>query len=292
MKLKVKGRNWLLNHPKINPYKWFDPGIIRTITFPIRVLPDFLIIGMQKSGSSALYDYIIRHPNIHPALRKETHFFELEMGRRSYRSYFPTIFKKFIVSKINKEKFLTGEATPNYTFFPYCAEKIYEKLPKSKLIIILRNPVDRAYSQYQMKVRRHQEDLSFEEGIEQEKERLYKDERTSDLEYYNSRNFNLYAYLSRGLYAQQLKIWFKLFPKEQFFILSTEELKNNESDMLNKIFEFLDLPKFTLGKVEKVLVGNYKSKMNDETRTKLIEYFKPHNEEFFKMIGKKFDWDR
>lgn len=292
MTIREKGKRWLLAHPKINPYKWFDPGVFRTITFPIRIMPDFLIIGMQKSGSSALYDYIIRHPDIYPALRKETHFFELEMGKRSYRSYFPTYFKKFLISKIQRKEFRTGEATPNYTFFPFCAKKIYKKIPKAKFIVILRNPVDRAYSQYQMKVRKHQENLSFEEGIEHEKERLQRKEGVSDIEYYNSDNFNQYAYLSRGLYAEQLKIWFKLFPKDQFFLVSTEELENNEPDILNKIFDFLDLPKFTLKEVEKVFVGDYESKMKDETRKKLIKYFKLHNEKLYKMIGRKFDWDK
>jgi len=92
-------RNWLLKHPTINPYKWFDPGFFRTMTAPLRVLPDFIIIGVQKGGTSSLYYYLIDHPNIFPSLRKESHFFDRYLGRRFYRSYFPTIFTKFYIEK-------------------------------------------------------------------------------------------------------------------------------------------------------------------------------------------------
>ncbi len=291
-KIRNFGRSWLLNHPKINPYKWFHPGIFRTITAPFRVLPDYLIIGVQKGGTSSLYDYLIKHPNVYPTFEKESHFFDLSMGKRWYRSYFPTIFTKFYVKYILQQSFITGEATPNYIFFPYCAKKIFKVVPKAKLILILRNPVDRAYSQYQMKVKKEQENLSFEEGVKLEEKRLSKDQKITDEQYYNSKNFNRYAYLLRGIYSEQLKMWMDIFPREQFLILTSEEFDSNEDETLNKVFEFLNLKQHTPKNLQRKHVGNYKESMNPETRKKLIEYFRPHNEKLYKFLGRKFDWDK
>ena len=75
-KIRNFGRSWLLNHPKINPYKWFHPGIFRTLTAPFRVLSDYLIIGVQKGGTSSLYEYLTYHPAVQPAVTKEIHFFD------------------------------------------------------------------------------------------------------------------------------------------------------------------------------------------------------------------------
>jgi hypothetical protein len=291
-KIREFCRKKSLKYPKLNPFGWLDPGLYRTITAPLRVLPDFMIIGMQKSGSSALYDYIIKHPNVYPALRKETHYFELKKGTRWYKSYFPTVFTKFYVTKIKKQIFLTGEATPNYTFFPFSAEKIKQMVPNAKFIVIMRNPVDRTFSQYQMKVRKHQESLSFEDSLKQENNRLIREANVSDDEYYNSKNFNRFAYITRGRYAEQLEIWFKIFPKENIFTISTEELEKDQTGTMKKIFEFLNLSEYTINDLEKVFTGNYKDKINSETRKKIVEYFKPHNRKLYELIGKEFDWDK
>lgn len=238
------------------------------------------------------YNYIIKHPNVYLALRKETHFFDLKMGTRWYKSYFPTVFTKFNVIKIKKQKFLTGEATPNYTFFPFCAERIKKEVPNAKFIVIMRNPVDRAFSQYQMKVRKHQEPLSFEDNLEQEKNRLFREKNVSVDEYYNSKNFNKFAYVTQGLYAEQLEKWLKIFPKEKILMISTEELEKDQTGTINKIFKFLNLPEYTIKDLEKVFTGNYKDKINSETRKKLVEFFKPHYRKLYELIGKEFDWDK
>jgi len=283
-------RNWLLKHPTINPYKWFDSGFFRTMIATLRVLPDFIIIGVQKGGTSSFYYYLIDHPNIFPALRKESHFFDRYLGRRFYRSYFPTIFTKFYIENICKKKFVTGEATPDYIFFPYCAKNIFKTNPNVKIILLLRNPVDRAFSHYQMKVRRGQEAMSFHDGIKSEEKRLKRDDSMTDEEYYNKFNFGGYSYLSRSRYVEQIKIWMEFFKNEQFLIIKTEDFEKNEQEILNKVYKFLELPIYTNRKLERKNVGHHSQKMEEGIRKELNEYFKPFNDELSKFLNMNFDW--
>jgi len=99
------------------------------------------------------------------------------------------------------------------------------------------------------------------------------------------------SYISKGLYARQLQIWFDLFPKENILITSTEEMAFNPQHFMNKIFDFLNISKYDIKNPQKRKSENY-PKIKSETRKLLIEYFKPYNEELYKLIGKSFDWDK
>ncbi len=147
---------------------------LRNITSRLRVVPDFPIVGAMKSGTSSLYLYTTQHPHVLPALKVEVHYFDINFnrGNKWYRSHFPTIFYKFISRLIKRHKMITGEASPYYLFFPHSAQRIYTTFPNLKIIIILRNPVDRAYSHYFHSTRGGFESLSFEEAVKKESERL------------------------------------------------------------------------------------------------------------------------
>ena len=171
-------RSWLHEHKFIHAlYKRIVYGLFQRhiyyITGPIRVLPDFIVIGCQKCATTSLYDYLIQHPNISSATEKEIHFFDsnYNVGITWYRSFFPTVFSKQF-SKLRKEKFVTGEASPMYIFNPIVSKRILSILPNVKLIAILRNPIDRAYSHYNMQVKNGYETLSFEEAIKNEEKRI------------------------------------------------------------------------------------------------------------------------
>ena len=99
-----KIRNWLLNHPRLNPYNLSYERTSRTITSSSRLLPDFIIIGYHKCGTTSLYDYICQHPNIGSASRKEIHYFDLSFWRGIgwYRTHFPTIYEKNNIEKKTK----------------------------------------------------------------------------------------------------------------------------------------------------------------------------------------------
>jgi hypothetical protein len=288
--LRLIAKEWLHNHPKL--YLLYKQGLLKVLTAKFRVLPDFIIIGAAKCGTTSLYDYLIQHPDIYPALRKETKFFDVhfQMGITWYRSNFPFKFFKFIVEKIQKKKFLTGEATPAYLHNYHCANRIHKELPNTKLIIILRNPIDRAFSDYQMRVRGNHENRSFldvikfEENLLADGIDLLKDEK------YFKYGAKFRPYLSWGRYFDELEPWQKLFPKDNFLFLKTQDLNKNPLTTLNRVFEFLDIKPFEIKNLEKLNVGKYE-KLDEEIRNHLIEHFKKHNKKLEEYLGINFNWD-
>jgi len=289
--IAVRGtaKSWIHKHPKI--YAIYKQGIFRYLSSSFRILPDFLIIGAVKSGTSSLYDYIILHPEIFSALRKETKFFDVDfkLGINMYKSNFPTPLYRFIVRKLQKKKFLTGEATPGYIHNPHCAKRVHDYLPNVKLIIILRNPIDRAYSDYQMRIRAKHETKSFEDSIKEEEKKLSESEKILENENYSQYGAEFRPYLSRGNYYEQIKPWRELFPKENFLILKTEDLEKDHQKTLNHVFKFLGLKEMEISDFTRKNVAKY-AEMNLETRKHLIEHFKPQNEKL-KELNLDVDWN-
>lgn len=240
-------------------------------------LPAFLIIGAQKAGTTSLYNYLIQHPQVEKAIEKEVHYFDL-----NYYKPFEWYLQCFPGLGGNKKN-ITGEASPYYIFHPTCAVRIKEKLPKVKLIIILRNPVDRAYSHYHHAVRNLGETLAFEEAIEMEEARLAGElEKLERDPFYCSYNYQHYSYLSRGIYVDQLKNWYDLFPAKQILLLKYEELFSNPSDYMNKVSEFLKISPHNYA-FDIFNQGEY-SDMSGETQKRLKQFFKPHNEKLHNFI--------
>ena len=136
----------------------------------MRGLPDFVIIGAMKSGTTSLYDFVVRHPAITPASRKEVQYFSFwhDLGKLWYRSNFPTDLSRRRFYKKTGQNLLSGEASPDYLFHPEVPGRMKELLPDVKLIVILRNPVDRAYSHYHHRLSRKMLTQSFEKilGLE------------------------------------------------------------------------------------------------------------------------------
>ncbi len=265
----------------------------RILTSSLRVLPDFLIIGAQKGGTSSMYHYLTQHPSIAPALVKEIHFFDLHYHERIdlYRAYFPTYLKKFS-ALLKRQKLLTGEATPYYLFHPLCPSRIFNKLPKVKLIALLRNPIDRAYSHYNDMRSGGWETLSFEEAIKSENV-LLRGEKEKILQAGNySKNHHLYSYLSRGIYVEQLQDWMKLFKKEQFLILESESFFTSPDNTMKKVYRFLGISDYIIRNYQTLNARKYDTEMKMETRKWLIEYFRPYNERLDKFLGIEFDWNK
>ena len=254
------------------------------ITASSRVLPDFIISGTVRSGTTSLYYNICEHPSVLPADYDEIGFFDsnYHLGINWYRSMFPT---EKEMERVKKETnfAITGEDTPFYFWKKEAAERILKDIPNSKIIIIFRNPVDRAYSNYQLGIRKKTETLSFEDAIDEEMNFL---EKHSFRESVDRRR----SYLSKGFYENQIKIWFNVFPREKIHILSTEDMQKDPKESLLKIFKFLQIPDYILKNPQKRKSSEYK-KMDDKTREMLLNFYKPHNEKFFQTIQKRFDWD-
>jgi len=267
-----------------------------SLTHFFHTTPDFLIIGAPKSATTALYQYLLQHPSIYPPLTKQIHFFDryFHRGLSWYKICFPYKWEKFQKVKNKKLGFCTGEATVHYMLHPLAAKRVAETFPNIKLIVMLRNPIDRAYSHWNMMVTHKHENLSFEEAINKEKQRilgLYKKMET-DQRFY-SKEYFWYGYLERSTYINRLKKWFEYFPREQFLILKSEELFNDPNNTYKKVLEFLKLEKVDLENYKTFRKGKYKKeKMNSETRKKLIEYFQPYNMELYKLLNDNLGWDK
>jgi hypothetical protein len=252
------------------------------ITSPLRVTPDFLIIGAKRCGTTSLYEYLGEHPCIKKSFRDHIGFFDdnFQLGINFYKSFFPTIFeKKFF--ELKNGKFLSNDVTSSYIQNLETAEHVFSTLPKSKIIAILRNPTDRAYSEYNLHLRSNSNLSSFESHIENEMNKnktINDDKHTKD-------------YLKKGFYFEQLTPWFKLFPRKNILILSTEEFGKSTSDVFNNIFEFLQLEKYHIENPKRMQRGVY-SKLNPVMRKKIIEYFRPKNKKLYDLVGKDFSWEK
>lgn len=196
-------------------------------------LPNFICVGAQKSGTTSLQDILIQHPDIYLPKIKETHFFDngemnFSKGLSWYESeYFSAVKKEISI----------GEISPNYMFLDYIPKRIYEELGADvKLIFMLRNPIDRSFSQYMMARKNFLEKESFETALDLETERTQQNE-------FGKINF---GYIQRGFYAEQIKRYLNFFPKEQmFFIVFETEFVNNRSKTIHTLCRFLDIPLFS-----------------------------------------------
>ena len=178
---------------------------------------------------------------------------------------------------------ITGEDTPFYFWKKEAVDRIYQNIPKVKIISIFRNPVDRAYSNYNLGVKLNTEKLTFEEAIDKELEYMEKNGFRKTVDQRRS-------YLSKGMYENQIKLWFNVFSKEQIHILSTEQMNKNPQKELQKIFSFLEIDDYMIKNPQKQKSAEY-SKMRPDTRDRLLDFYKSHNEEFFGIIKQRFDWE-
>jgi hypothetical protein len=264
----------------------------RILTSPVRMLPDFLIIGTAKGGTSSLYFHLNKHPCVAAPFRKEIYFFDrtYRRGVAWYRSFFPTLLRKYLTTRRLGNPLVTGESTPCYMFHPHVPRRVFETIPNVKLIVLLRNPIDRAYSYYNQQLRRGTEQLSFEEAIDREEERLQGelDRMLADESYFSFKRQN-FSYLTRGLYADQLSRWLSYFPRQQLLILNSEELFSNPAQQVQQVLAFLGLPPSELRVFPKINHVPY-SQMKPGTRQRLRDYFRPHNEKLYDLIGVNLDW--
>ncbi|WP_144054288.1 sulfotransferase domain-containing protein [Pleurocapsa sp. PCC 7319] len=265
---------------------------VRIATNPIRIMPSFIITGAKKCGTTSLFHYLSEHPNIGAPIKKEISYFDINFakGNQWYKSFFP------ISLPGNESPYLiTGEATANYICHPQAPQRIAKILPQVKLIALLRNPVDRAYSHYHHTKRIGREDLSFEEALKQE------DFRVKQIEQIENNSFNFisnhhgaynYTYLSSGLYAEQLENWFAHFDEKQFLILKSEDYFSHPEIIFQQVLDFLELPNWSPKRFKKYNYNAYPQKMDSNTRKHLIEYFQPHNEKLYELLGVDFGWNK
>ncbi len=258
--------------------------LYRYVTNSIRLLPDFIIIGAQKGGTTSLYRYLSEHPAVVPSYKKEVHYFDLnyQEGLSWYRSQFPLTLER-------KENHLTGEASPYYLYHPHVPKRVAQLVPNVKLIALLREPASRAYSHYYHEVKNKRDPLSFEEAIDAEEERLSGElEKMLADENYYSYNHQRYSYLDRGIYIDQLLAWERYFDRSQMLVLSSEELFNESTQAFDKVLDFLGLPKW-YPEFKQHYANTYPD-IGEALLERLKNFYTPHNERLFDHLNTRFAW--
>lgn len=205
----------------------------RRPTARIRRLPVALLIGVQRGGTSSLYQALLRHPQFARSLRKEIAYFSEEFDRSEawYRAHFTV-----------RPWRMSVDATPQYLFHPYAPSRAAALLPSAKLVVLLRDPVERAYSHWRHMTTLHFETLSFEDALQAEDDRTTADkERLRNDPAFHATELLRYSYAARGRYVEQLERWMRYFPREQFLIIPSEALFSDPREMLDRIHRFLGL---------------------------------------------------
>lgn len=242
---------------------------------------DYLIIGTQKGGTTSLNYYLSEHPNIMSSMIKEMPFWsnQVHRGLEWYFSHFPPI--------PNDYNCLVGEATPMNFNSPEVAENLVKFFPNVKLILLLRNPIDRAVSHYYHWLSLKWELSSFEEAIQREINQL-EDQKTDFWTKLHNPNFQ--GYLAKGLYIHFLEKWIKVFPREQFLILSSEEFYANPDLKTTEVLNFLGLPEYHLSQYHQYNTRPYPP-ISESTRRLLNHYFQPYNQKLEDCLGMQFNWN-
>lgn len=258
------------------------------------VLPDLLIIGAMKSGTTTLFRMLCEHPGFVPPRTKEVQFFNnphsFRLGSDWYRAFFPSRKRMQKISDHLGYDAVTGEATPSMSI-PIYPRNAFALVPEARLIVTLRNPVDRAYSHWQhMRRQFRPEPLDFAAAIEQDLEWARQGLVLTESNHAEmARKLVIRSYVQRGQYAEQLERWFRFFPREQFLILNFDRWVSNPEQAANRIARFVGLPEHAFPE-RRANVGGYTDPMPEACRERLVEHFRPHNRRLFELLGEDWGW--
>lgn len=248
-------------------------------------LPDFIIIGETKTGSTSVYNYLLEHPQIKGAIDERSIIQEVKELSDSQLSNSKEIryYDRYYFKGLDwyKSKFpatdsdeITGEATPMYFFRTLTASRLAKDVPKVKLIVLLRNPVDRLYSNFQ-----HNNKYITN----------WSKKYSSFEEYLNTCSDSDYYLIEKGLYVYTIQKWLKFFPKNQLMIITTEEMRDSPQNGYSKILRFLGVQDYIIERFSLHRTNSYKP-MKKETRHLLEDFYMPFNEELEKLLGVKLNW--
>ena len=249
-----------------------------------RPLPDFLILGAQKAGTTALYSYLRKHPSITGPSWKEVSYFDRHFARGAawYRGNFP--------NNLRTRGALVGEASPSYLFHPLGPRRVRELVPEARLVALVRDPVDRALSHYNHERALGREPLSFEDALAAEDVRLRGEEQklVADPRYF-SREWWSHTSKARGRYADQLERWLDVFPREQLLVVPSDDLADDPAGTHARVLEFLGAAPQRLDAYPRVYEREYEP-MEPETRARLAEEFAEPNRRLYRLLGRELGW--
>ena len=262
----------------------------RQATASLRSLPNFVIIGAQKSGTSSLFAYLAQHPQLVASFQKEVHYFDgglnpevdtFAMGPSWYKSHFPLRTALAAASQ-------TFEASPLYLFHPLVPERMANLVPSAKLIAVLRNPTERAISHYFHNKRRKREDRSLPMALEQEAALL---EPLLQAANYKHPTFIHCSYQLRGNYKEQVDRFLQHYPRDQLLVLNSQSLFEQPEQTLQRVFRFVGVdPTYRIPDLKPENVGTMRRDVDPAIYDQLAAHFEPYNQALYELIGEDFGW--
>jgi hypothetical protein len=262
-----------------------------------RTLPDFLVIGTKRGGTTSLFNYLMMHPGVlglFPQSRgkkSSDYFFKHRAeGETWYRSHFHTRSYRRLLERRLGYAPVAGEASPYYIWDPRIAQAAYDLNPRLRAIALLRDPVERAWSHYQERTANGVEPLSFEEALSAEEDRTAGElERMAADPFYYSQAHDWYTYRSRGEYLPQLQNWRSVFPEDQLLVLRSEDMYADVQGVFDRISEFLGIGAATLPTTQTFGAGR-RSSMPEHARAELQAHYAPLNRELEDYLGRPLGW--
>ncbi len=256
-------------------------------------LPDFLIIGAQKCGTTSLYRALSAHPDVLWSTPKEVHFFNRHHGEGPdfYRSHFPSRVRLALRGAVRLRRTQVGEGTPQYLVHPRAPVRARRLLPDARILVLLRDPVERAWSHYRMAVRKERAARPFAEVVDEHMRRIG-DRASIDLREEWKAHFGEEGdkpYLSKGIYADAVENWLESYPRDRIHVIHSADLFERPADTYARVLGFLGLRAWrpaSFGRFN----AEREEPLDPELRRRLASFFRPHNERLFELIGERYDW--
>jgi hypothetical protein len=264
----------------------------RQFTWSGRGLPDCIVIGAQKSGTTSMFGYLGQHPQLLPSFRKEVHFFDggLDPGVDNFAKGLPWYCAHFPLRRSIGAGQKMFEASPLYIFNPLAPRRIAALVPGVKIVALLRNPTERAISHYFHNKRSGQgrEPLTIHEALQAEERRL---EPVIGRQDYKNDAFIHHSYKRRGLYREQLERYFQCFPRDQILVMSSETFFAEPEACLERVFAFVGVdPRYKVENLMPRNVANNRSDVTPDVYEYLDRFFRLHNQELYEMMGEDYGW--
>ncbi|HEY2575291.1 MAG TPA: sulfotransferase [Streptosporangiaceae bacterium] len=261
-----------------------------------RMLPSFLIVGAERGGTTSMYYYLSQHPALFSSIlpKKEVHYFDLayHRGLGWYQAHFPLVARARLATRGTGVAPVAYEGSPYYMFHPLAAGRINRDLPGVRVIALLRDPVERAYSAHSNQFGMGHEKEPFERALELEDARLAGEEErlTSDPGYYSRRHW-LFSYRTRGHYVEQLERMERVFGRERMHVIDSGDFFADPESSYHQTLEFLGVPRlgspaFTPKN------GRTRSPMPESLRASLEEHYRPYDERLAAWLGREPSWRR
>ncbi|MFI6500426.1 sulfotransferase domain-containing protein [Nonomuraea typhae] len=262
-----------------------------------RVLPSFLIAGGQRCGTTSLYRALAQHPLLlKPVLHKGVHYFDVDYGRGMswYQGHFPLKVGAALLARRHGRRPLAFESSPYYLFHPLAAERIARDLPQVKLIVLVRDPVERACSAHAHELARGFETEShFEYAVELEDKRLAGAEdwlrEHPEAVHHSHRH---HAYLARGRYAEQLERLEPLFGRERILVLDSHQLFTTPERVYDRVLEFLEVPRLGYPIFERHNGRPLPKPVAESLRQTLRDHFEVYDQQLVRWLGGDPSWRR